>query len=85
MIPAHHIAVSTQCHEFYSDGSLGSGPLTSSNGYPKALAERTPALQHEVNSRQNNPRPKLEFISHLFMHAVGIERLCDGRRVIGLS
>ena len=43
----------------YSDGSLGSGPLTSSIGYPKALAESMPDRPSEISSRPNNPRPEL--------------------------
>ena len=54
----------------------------SSIGYPKALAERMPDLPSEISSRPNNPRPELQFIRLRFMHAVGIERFCDGGRAV---
>ncbi len=79
MITAHHIAASTQCHEFYSAGYLGSRPLTSSIGYPKALAERTLGFAAEVSSRQNNPRPILDSVrTPLHQYICGIERQYAG-------
>jgi len=81
MIPPHHIAVSTWCHEYCSAGYLGSRPLTSSIGYPKALAERTSDLPNVVSSRPNCPRPKLYSIrAPLHQYICGIERSYVGTR-----
>ena len=90
MITAHHIAASTQCHEFYSAGYLGTRPLTSSIGYPMALAERTSDLPNAVSSRPNSPRPKLQSIrAPLHQYICGIERLYPpmpgGRFVVGVD